>query len=175
MPASEDILLELTEPRVIVMRDRDRFFTLSCRRITREDWLCPTSPTSRWSASAKAMRKQTSTTTTPRCSSSRRACWSTRQGTKVAGDQKLTDLLNWPSRVPLAHRLQLGRVLQEVAPSHDQDPFLIHAEGEQVLIDAAWSAYTFTDEEYNERRAVRKFIGLKHVPEVAHGRAAQAV
>ena len=159
---SEDILLELTEARVIVMRDRERTFTLTCRRIEKADWLA-------YFAAIQVIseREGEGQSNVYDGETALKLLAETvlvdAKGYKVEGGKNLTDMPNWQTRIPLAHRLQLGRVLQEVTPSHHQDPFLIHAEGEQVLIDAAWSAHSFQDEEYNERSAVRKFIGLKHV------------
>ena len=76
-------------------------------------------------------------------------------GYKIAGGGDLKSLPNWKDCIPLAHRLQLGRVLSSARIAQDSDDLTIYAEGEAISIDATWST--------GEDGLMQKFEGLKHV------------
>ena len=79
----------------------------------------------------------------------------------MAGGGNLTDLPNWPARLPLAHRRQVGATLADVRVAIPDGDFVIQPEGEEVLLDAAYTAAPAGDG--NQPGKMLKLTGLKHL------------
>ena len=162
-----EAMLELAADRVIKLHDalRRRTFTLTCRRLTWNDWTQYFRDLKVTSEQQGNARVNTVDFDTPRKELAE-AVLIDATGYQVAGAAELTAIPGWQTRIPLAHRLELGRVLADARPSDDAvlDPYLIHAEGEQVSLDATWGlGPERVDDEGNPRRSMLKYTGLKHI------------
>jgi hypothetical protein len=158
LPESNDELLELNCNRVIVLGDRGRSYRLTCRRITNEDWLRYFSGIVVTSQQDGKERVNVIDVNTPRLALAE-AVLEGAEGYKVAGGVELTSLPHWKDRLPLSHRTQLGEILADVRSSEDDYELEIHPEGEEVLLDATWSAVPSDA----ERFFVLRYRGLKHI------------
>ncbi len=156
---SVETLLDLALPRTIRLHDRGHNFNLICRRLEPADWIAYFVAIRITSEQDGKSRVNTMDFETPRVLLAERVLTAT-EGYKVAGDGKLESLPNWQTRIPLAHRRQLGATLADVRPSQADAEFVIHAEAEEVLLDATWSAIKpgAADE-----WIMQKFQGLKHI------------
>ena len=150
-----DTLLDLAAPRTVTLTDRGRTFKLRCRRITKEDYLA-------YFAAFRVTSEQTQegiVRTNDYSSASlvlAERVLVDAEGYNVKSG-KLTDLPNWQSRIPLTHRFVLGNTLVDAGPSKpsNDDFFEISDKGEEVSIDAVWSAA--------EDGSMTKFEGLTHI------------
>ena len=147
--------LNLAAGRVIPLREGDALFTLTCRRVTKDDWLKYFSAASYRSSVDSEGRTNEVDTDTPRIMLAD-AVLVDAAGYKVAGDVELKSLPDWKRLIPLRHRLELGRVLTSARISRqEQEDVVIHPEGEEVRIDAPWTA--------GDDGKLLGFTGLKHV------------
>lgn len=153
---SPEALLDLARPRTIAIVDRGQTFTLECRRVTQDDW-------SRYFAGIAITSEQNGKerinvvdVTTPRLALAESVLIAAR-GYKVAGDQELSSIPDWPKRIPIAHRLKLGEILADARPSRS-DEFVIYPEGDVVSLDATWSAVM-----NGETPVMQRFEGLRHI------------
>ncbi|QHN04428.1 hypothetical protein FTO74_14425 [Granulicella sp. WH15] len=158
MSETQEVLLDLAKLRIIRLHDRNRSFTLFCRRIERADWLAYFAAIRITSEQTGAKRANTMDFETPRVMLAERVLLKA-EGYKVAGFDKLEDVPNWQSRLPLSHRRQLGATLANVRSSEASEDFVIHAEAEEVLLDAAWSAVHLIGDSW----AMNEYQGLKHI------------
>jgi hypothetical protein len=150
-----DTLLDLSAARTVTLTDRGRTFKLHCRRITKDDYLA-------YFAAFRVTSEQTQDgLVRSQDYSSASLVLAERVLVDAEGytvtEGKLTDLPNWQSRIPLAHRFVLGNTLVDAGPSKPAEDafFNIRANGEEVSIDAVWSAA--------EDGSMTKFEGLKHI------------
>lgn len=158
MPTSKsEAQLELNQRRLIVLEDRGKTYTLICRRVTPEDWKQYFAGIVITSEQRGRERVNVIDVNSPRLALAE-AVLVGAEGYKVAGNVPLTEIQNWQSRIPLAHRLQLGETLADVRPSRSEGELTIYPEGEEVLLDATWSAVLT-----QTGPAMHGFIGLKHV------------
>lgn len=157
MSATNEALLELNSQRIIVLVDRGHEYRLGCRRITDADWLRYFAGIVVTSEQKGRERINVIDVTSPRLALAEDVL-ETAGGYKVAGPTMLTDLPNWQTRIPLNHRQQLGETLADVRPSQADSELTIHAEGEEVLLDASWTAV-----EGESGITMQRFVGLKHV------------
>ena len=175
MSESNAPLLELTGNRTIVLYDRNRIFTLSCRRVMPADWLAYFASIVVTSEQNGRERINVMDFDTPRKSLAESVLVDA-TGYSVEGGKSLTEIPHWQTRIPLSHRLELGRVLADVRPSQGQGDFVIYAEGELVLIDATWASRPVRNE-IGDSIAMQRFLGLKHIlktpTEAQHKRYAQ--
>lgn len=155
MSESNEALLELNETRTIPLDDRGKTYLLVCRRITDADWLAYFSGIVVTSQQQGKERINVIDVTTPRLALAE-AVLIGASGYKVHGGGHLTELQDWQSRVPLSHRLQLGETLADVRPSTAEAELTIYPEGEEVLLDATWSAAA-------KEKKVLQYKGLKHI------------
>ena len=146
-------LLNLSAPRSITLHDRNRKFTLLCRRVTKEDWLAYFAAIRVTSENTQEGRVSSQDFQTAQLVLAERVLTGA-EGYTVAGGAELTSLPDWQSKIPLNHRLQLGMTLADVAVSESLDEFVIHPEGEEVLLDAIWPG---------EDGAMLRYNGLKHI------------
>jgi hypothetical protein len=147
-------LLDLAAPRRIVFSDRQRKFTVTCRRILKEDWLAyfgairvtsehtpeGMANTSDYNSAALLLAERVIT-----------GC----EGYTVAGGADLAQLPNWQARLPIAHRFQVGVTLADVHESAPSDAFEIQPEGDAISLDAVWGA--------DDTGRMQQFTGLKHL------------
>lgn len=147
--------IDLAAPRTIVLQGRERSFTLTCRRITAEDWreyfdaICI--------ASRQDGRDQERTLDleTPRRTLAERVIVAA-SGYDVDGGAALETLPDWQKKLPLSHRLKVGEVLGSArAVSRNDDDLTIYPEGEPVFLDTVWTV--------GENGAMQGFSGLKHI------------
>jgi hypothetical protein len=160
--ASTATTLDLAAPRTIVLQASKSQFVLRCRRITPEDW-------EKYFASIVVTSEQQGKTRinvididSPKISLAEAVLESV-EGYKVLGGGSIADLPNWQTRIPLAHRKQLGEVLADARPEPQDDELLIHPEAEVVMLSATWSAVTTSETGDVGTFAMQKFSGLKHV------------
>ncbi len=146
------VLLDLATPRTILLHAGKHVFTIHCRPVLKADYLKYFSSIRITSEQSGKERVNTMDFDTPRVELAESVIESV-EGYKVAGGGKLEDLPNWRSRIPLAHRLEVGSALTSVEVSKADDEYLIHPEGEEVSLDATWSL----------DGKVVKFSGLKHL------------
>jgi len=153
MHSNSEALLELNQNRTIVFEDRGKTYTLVCRRVTPRDWERYFSGIVVTSQQQGRERINVVDVNTPRLALAE-AVLVDAQGYRVAGDVPLTSMPNWQSRLPLSHRLQLGETLADVRPSQSESEFVIHPEGEEILLDATWS---------HSGSGMQQYRGLRHV------------
>lgn len=157
-PETKEALLELNASRIIVLTDRDKLYTLECRRITSADWEKYFSSIVVTSEQRGKERINVIDVTSPRVALAEAVLISA-DGYRVAGGGALQDLPNWQTRIPLSHRQQLGETLAGVRASEAE--LSIHAEAEEVLLDATWG---FNADLGGGR--MQRFLGLKHILKV---------
>lgn len=155
--SSSESLLELNQRRVIVLSDRDKTYSLFCRRVTPEDWRKYFDAIVITSEQRGRERVNVIDVSSPRLALAESVLIDA-EGYKVADDRHITEIPSWQSRIPLAHRLQLGETLADVRPAQSEGELTIYPEGEEVLLDATWSAV-----ETVARSRMQGFTGLKHV------------
>jgi hypothetical protein len=153
----EEASLELNQRRVIVLTDRDKQYTLFCRRIMPDDWKKYFAAIVVTSEQRGKERINVLDVSSPRLALAE-AVLIDAEGYKVAGNLNLTEIPNWQSRIPLAHRLQLGETLALVKPSLAEGELVIYPEGEEIQLDAIWSAVVTQD-----GPRMQGFKELKHV------------
>jgi hypothetical protein len=154
-PETKEVLLELNANRIIVLTDRDKLYTLECRRITASDWEKYFASIIVTSEQRGKERINVIDVTSPRVALAEAVLISA-DGYKMAKDLELMNLPNWQTRIPLSHRQQLGETLAGVRASEAE--LSIHAEAEEVLLDATWG---FNAELGGGR--MQRFLGLKHI------------
>ncbi len=160
---SEEIFFDLAAERTVILTDRNRTYMLNCRRITERDWQQYFAGIVITAEQDGKARINTIDVLTPRLALAEDVLVNA-EGYKVAGGADLTSIPDWRKKIPLSHRQKLGETLSDVRPSRaEDDELVIYPEGEVVLLDATFSAYTFEDEEHNTRFGMRKIVGLKHV------------
>ena len=150
-------LLDLAQPRTIQFADRGRTLTLRTHTVTKEDWL----------AYFKAMRitserdgKGSITTIdveTPRAILAERVIIGA-EGYRFSDGRNVIVMDGWQARLPVAHRRQVALSLADVqvaAPASAEGDFIIHAEGEEVQLNATWSAAG--------NGGMQRFEGLVHI------------
>ena len=167
MPESSSAeLFDLFASRVIRLQEGDRSFTITCKRPAADDWRDYFRAISITSERNGAELINLLDMETPRLRLAERVILKA-DGYTVADGKKLTDLPNWVSRLPLAHRKAVGIALSDVRPNSESGDFAIQPEGEEILIDAFWSAIPADREEWKSLR----FTGLKHIfktPQQSH-------
>lgn len=155
-----EVLFDLASNRTILLHDRGRVFTITCRPPSPADWFAYFAAISITSERTGAEVVNTIDIETPRVLLAERVIVAV-EGYKLStlafsAAATLTDLPNWQSRLPLAHRRQVGETLADVRvsmPTDDND-FLIQPEGEEVTLDATYSVV--------DGKMVR-LTGLKHI------------
>ena len=150
--SKSETLLDLAQPRVVVLTDRGHQYTLRCRRITDKDWAAYFSGIVVSSQQEGRERVNVRDFDSARIGLAEGVLESA-EGYEVAGDVALMSLPNWQSRVPLAHRLKLSDVLASARPAASGE-MTIQPEGEQAELDATWGA--------NADGKMQHFTGLKH-------------
>jgi hypothetical protein len=152
-------LLDLAKPRTIAIEDRGRSYKLHCRRITDRDWTEYFNKIV-FSSEQKSGREQINSldVSTPRIVLAE-AGLERVEGYRVSNGGDIHQLEDWRKKVPLAHRSILGAILADARPAAQGDDLTIHAEGDEVLIDATWSAVDSPE----GKTTMQRFRGLKHV------------
>lgn len=146
--------LDLAASRGVVLKGNGgRAYTLGIRRVCTDDWRAYFDAVSITARRDGKDEERSFDLDTPRRTLAERVLISA-EGYEIAGGGSLTELADWPRRIPLAHRLKVGEILAG-ARAVPHDDFTIYPEGEPVYIDAPWTA----DEDGN----LRVFKGLKHV------------
>jgi len=154
---SNEALLELNAQRIIVLADRGKLYTLTCRRITSHDWEKYFSGIVVTSEQRGKERINVIDVTSPRIALAESVLIDA-EGYKVSGAVDLMSLPSWQTRIPLNHRQQLGETLADVRPSNAESELVIHAEGEEVLLDATWGFDAMVG-----AGNMQRFVGLKHI------------
>jgi hypothetical protein len=157
MSESTEALLELNSQRVIVLADRGKEYILTCRRVTPYDWEKYFSGIVVTSEQRGKERINVIDVTSPRVALAESVLIDA-EGYKVSGGADLKALPNWQTRLPLSHRQQLGETLAGVRSSEAESELVIHAEGEEVLLDATWGCGAELGGSNMQR-----FLGLKHI------------
>lgn len=155
--STSEALLELNQRRIIVLEDRGKTYSLYCRRIMPEDWKKYFAGIVISSEQRGRERVNVIDVNSPRLALAESVLIDA-EGYKVADGRHITEIPNWQSRIPLAHRLQVGETLADVRPSRSEGELTIYPEGEEVLLDATWSAV-----ETVAGRRMQGFMELKHV------------
>jgi hypothetical protein len=147
-----DALLDLSQPRTVILTDRGHSYRLECRRVTGDDW-------KNYFLGIYVSNEQNGREmirvndfNTPRIALAE-AVLIDAAGYSVDGGAELKSLPDWQKHIPLTHKLKLADVLASARPSKVEQ-ITIFAEGEVVMLDAAWSAGA---------GGMQKFVGLKHV------------
>lgn len=153
-----EVLLNLAQPRTIVLNENDRQYVLCCRRITAEDWAAYFAGIFVSSEQQGRERINIVDATTPRLALAE-AVLMRAIGYRVAGGADLCSLPNWQHKVPLAHRLLLGETLADVRPSRTVGDLALEPEAEVVQLDATWST---VEQIESITYTMQKFHGLKH-------------
>jgi hypothetical protein len=148
-----ETLLDLTAPRVITLQDRGRTFTITCRPVEKADWLAYFAALRVTSEQTAEGRISTNDYQTASLVLAERVIV-TVEGYTVAGGGALVDLPGWQTRIPLAHRFQVGITLADAGASEQLDEFVIHPEGEEISLDAVWPGAD---------GKMLRFNGLKHI------------
>jgi hypothetical protein len=155
----KNALLDLADPRAIALIDRGRNFTLRCRSILPLDWSSYFSGTRMMAEQKGRDRVNTSDFITPLLALVGSVLTGA-EGYKVAGGAELTSLDGWQDLVPMAHRLEAGKVLTSARPAaQDDSELVLDPQGETITIDATWGAVRAASGGWSMRR----FEGLKHV------------
>lgn len=136
-----EISFELTASREIVIEDRGSKYHLICRRIEPEDWVRYFNAIVVTSEQDGRERINVIDVNTPRLLLAESVLISA-VGYRVANDVALNDLPDWQKRIPLAHRLRLGEALADVRPADEAGGICLVAEGEQVTLEATYTANT---------------------------------
>ncbi|MFC6645446.1 hypothetical protein ACFQBQ_07575 [Granulicella cerasi] len=129
-------LLELDAERAYTITAKNRDYTLTCRRITHEDWLVYFAAISVTSRQEGADRIDSSDLDSARIALVERVLVRA-EGYKVAGDRDLMQLENWRQLIPQTHRVTLGALLTGVLPVVNEDE-LIYPEGQEIVLEALW-------------------------------------
>jgi hypothetical protein len=153
-----EVLLDLAQPRTIVLNEGKRQYVLSCRRITEADWLAYFANIFVSSEQEGRDRFNITDTKTPAVALAE-AVLIDAKGYKVAGGVDLTSLPNWQRKVPLAHRLLLAQTLDDASPSPNVGELALEPEAEVVSLDATWSAILNAAE---GGLTMQRFHGLTH-------------
>lgn len=148
-----ETLLDLSQPRTVVLNDRGHRYELKCRRVTDADW-------TQYFEGIYVSNEQhgremirVNDFNTPRIALAE-AVLTGATGYLVDGGAELTSLPNWQRAIPLPHKLKLADVLASARPAKAEQ-ITIFAEGEVVMLDATWSAAAGD--------GMQHFSGLKHV------------
>jgi hypothetical protein len=153
MQENHEALLDLAQPRTVVLSDRGKTYVLHCRRVTDADWREYLMGGTVTSESNGKERFDTVETDTPFLELAERVLTGA-QGYTVTGGADLTTLPNWQKKIPLAHRRMVGYTLADVGPSVAGD-LTIDPEVEVISLDATWSVA-------DDSESMTKYSGLQH-------------
>ncbi len=149
-----EVLLNPSQPRTIVLHDRSKTFTFRCRRVRKEDYLAYFAAFRITSEQTSEGRETTADYQTASVVLAERVIQSV-DGYKLSNGGRIEDLPEWTSRIPLAHRMQVGITLcQASATPPADDEYVISPAGDEVSIEAVWPG--------DDGRMLR-FTGLKHI------------
>jgi len=163
MSQTSPYAFDLIQPRIIILNDRGRAYTLHCRRLKDADWLAYFDAIVIVSEQDGKSVIKTIDFASPRIPLAESVLVGA-EGYKVDGGTNLTDLTDWQRKIPLSHRQRLGDALSDVRASqpHPEAEFTIYPEGEVVYLDATFGAIKHVDEEGATRTTMVQLNGLKH-------------
>lgn len=144
-------MIELTQPRTIVIEDRGKQYQLTVARISEKQWK------KYFDGIVSTSENQAGKRTDSFDSSAARLALVDSVLTNAVGymtDQPLTSITDWQQKLPLSHRQGVGAALTNVSRSERDDEQGIALGSESVFLDAVWGA--------DEKLVMRKYRGLRH-------------
>lgn len=144
--------IELAQPRVIVIADRGRSYSLTISRISKAAWLRYFEGVVSSSEHQNGEIVESFDASAARVELVKRHLVDA-EGYETGG-APIAEIEKWQEKITLRHLITVGNVLTAVGPSSREDDAPLALGTETVLLDATWGADT-------EGR-VRQFSGLMH-------------
>ncbi len=148
------MLIDLAAPRIIPIPDRGHLYTLTLAPISKKQWLEYFAAFESTSETIDGKVQNSYESSSARLELLGKVLIDA-QGYRTPGNKPLTELPEWKSLIPNAHRLAAGSMLTEVERStaNSQEPLMLGFE--TVSLDATWG--------WNGTNAMVRSIGLLHV------------
>lgn len=146
--------IELKAPRVIVIEDRGKKYSLTLGRITKKQWLKYFEGIISSSENQGGKRVDVFDSSASRLQLVEE-CLVTASGYALpTGTGSLEQLDHWMGLLPLSHRLGVANALVNVTRADPSDDEAIALGQESVYLDAVWGA--------DSNGVMRKFLNLRH-------------
>lgn len=146
--------IDLSKPRIIVIKDRGHQYTLTVAPVTKKQWLKYFEGIVSISETVAGKRIDSFDSKGARLALVNDVL-SDAKGYKVANDGAVMALPEWRTLIPLAHRAAAGEILTAVERSQASEEDAIMLGFESVTLDAVWS--------WNGIDSMVKVTGLKHI------------
>jgi hypothetical protein len=146
--------IELKQPRVIVIEDRGKQYSLTLARITKKLWLRYFEGILSTSENQNGARVDSFDSSAARLDLVEQSLISASGYALPDGKTSIDQVEGWKSMLPLSHRLGVANAIISVSASESSDDDQISLGTESVYLDAVWSA--------GEDGTMRKFKGLRH-------------
>jgi hypothetical protein len=146
--------IDLSKPRIIVIKDRGHQYTLTVAPVTKKQWLKYFEGIVSLSETVAGKRIDSFDSKGARLALVNEVL-ADAHGYKTLNDVPITSLPDWRNKIPLGHRAALGEVLTAVERSQAVEEDAIMLGGESVSLDAVWS--------WNGTDSMVKVTGLKHI------------
>lgn len=155
--------IDLAAPRIIVIEDRGKPYSLTVGRITKAQWLKYFAGVTNTSELIDGKEVQSYDTSAARLDLVESSLIGA-EGYPLTDGRSVTSFDGWQKLLPISHRHAVGLALVNAAPAPPEDA-AFSLGFESVCIDAMWGAA--------ENRSMQMFHGLLHVfktPSVEHQR-----
>lgn len=146
--------IELKEPRIVLINERGRNYTLTAAPITKKQWLKYFGAIVNTSEIVEGLRTDTFDSSGARLALVSEALIDA-EGYAAPNDARVTEIANWRELIPASHRLAVGEVLTGVERAQVRDDEPIRLGLETVRLNAVWGR--------GEGSGMRKVLGLEHV------------
>jgi hypothetical protein len=146
--------IELKKPRIIVIEDRGKQYSLTLARILKKQWLRYFEGILSTSENQNGKRVDSFDSSAARLALVEECLIGATGYALPDGKTSIDQVEGWKALLPLSHRLGVANAIISVSASDPSDDVPIALGQESVYIDAVWSA--------GDDGAMRKFKGLRH-------------
>ena len=148
------MLIDLAAPRVIPILDRGHLYTLTIAPISKKQWLEYFAAIESTSETVDGKRTDSFDSSAARLELVHKTLQKA-DGYRTAGGQAVTELPDWQTLIPLAHRMAAGAMLTAVERSAAKSDEPLMLGFETVSLDATWG--------WDGSAAMTRSLGLQHV------------